>query len=78
MGNYVLLGLQIFALVGCSIGFCTTSSTYLMIIDVIMIPINIVVICGHIHNIIESAIRKYDDEHWLKYHKEKENDTERN
>ena len=68
MKNYIFLGVQLLALILCSIGAAVVDSGTLRILDLIMIPINIVAICGHINNIISDAIRKYDDEHYIKYH----------
>ena len=68
MKNYILLGIQLLALVFCSIGVAVVDSDILRILDSIMIPINIIAICFHISNIVSNAICKYDDEHYIKYH----------
>lgn len=68
MKNYIFLGIQFLALICCCIGAAVVDSDFLRILDIIMIPINIVAICCHIHNIVSDAIRKYDDEHYLNYH----------
>lgn len=68
MKNYILLGIQLLSLIFCSIGVTVVDSDILIILDLIMIPINIVAICFHINNIISNTIRKYDDEHYIRYH----------
>ena len=68
MRNYIFLGISLLALILCSIGAVIVDSDFLRILDIIMVPINIVGICSHIHNIVSDAISKYDDEHYIRYH----------
>lgn len=68
MRNYIFLGIQLLALILCSIGAFVVDSGTLRIVDLVMIPINIAAICCHIHNIVSNAISKYDDEHYIRYH----------
>ena len=68
MKNYILLGVQTLALILCSIGVVVVDSDVLRILDIIMVLIDIVAICFHIKNIISDEIRRYDDEHYIRYH----------
>ena len=68
MKNYIFLGTQLLALIFCSIGAAVVDSGTLRILDIIMVPINIVAICFHIKAIVSDAIYKYDDEHYIRYH----------
>ena len=68
MKNYILLGFQILGLILCSIGAVVVDSDVLQILNIIMVPIDIVAICFHINNIVSDAICKYDDEHYIRYH----------
>lgn len=68
MGNYILLGFQLLALVLCSIGFCTCDKIPLAILDGVFVLINIVGVCVDIHNIINQSINKYDTQHYVSDH----------
>lgn len=68
MKNYILLAIQIAALVAVSIGAQIATSMALQIIDIVLIPINILGICGHIHNIITNVVDKRIDEHIINEH----------
>lgn len=68
MKNYIFLGISLLALILCSIGAAIVDSSFLQILNLIMVPIDIAAICFHINNIISDAISKYDDEHYTRYH----------
>ena len=68
MKNYIYLGIQILAIVLCSMGVVIVDSTFLQILDIVAILIDTVGICIRINFIVSDAISKYDDEHYIRYH----------
>ena len=68
MKNYILLSIQIAALVMVSNALQIEASMAMQIINIILISTNIIGICFHIHNIIIDVIDKRIVEHIINEH----------